>query len=468
MRLRDLLEGRRDGVPGGDRLRRVRLASTRVALTTTAIVAGVYVAVAVCVVLIVGARLVNGVDNHLVRALQAVSARAPASGGVGLGGLLRQQSGATLEYWLVTGDGTQYFCDPLTHQCAVPSLSLPAAGLDAGGTPQTISMDGASYRVAGEALPPGAFRVETYETSAGVIVQVSHPVVQLVVGESMSAVESAQGNLILTLSLVGPVLLIVVFLGAMTIGRRVAEPIELARVRQLEFTADASHELRTPLSVIEAQTSLALSEPRDAAWYRAAFQRVQGESGRIRHLVEDLLWLARFDSTRHGARAEHVDLGILAQQAVDRFAAVAEAKRLRLALHAAPAALIVQAPPEWLDRLLGVLLDNACKYAPVGGSVDVSVWGDGGRVRLTVDDSGPGIPAAERMRIFDRFHRATDREGGAGLGLAIADSVVRATGGRWSVGESPTGGASMGVVWSRSLVEAAEPEVAREAPSPAR
>ena len=136
MRLRGLLERRRDGVPGGDRLRRVRLASTRVALTTTAIVAGVYVAVAVSVVLIVGARLVNGVDNHLVRALQAVSARAPASGGVGLGGLLRQQSGATLEYWLVTGDGTQYFCDPLTHQCAVPSLSLPAAGLDAGGTPR--------------------------------------------------------------------------------------------------------------------------------------------------------------------------------------------------------------------------------------------------------------------------------------------------------------------------------------------
>jgi len=111
----------------------------------------------------------------------------------------------------------------------------------------------------------------------------------------------------------------------------------------------------------------------------------------------------------------------------------------------------VHAPPEWLDRLLGVLLDNACKYVPEGGTVDVAVWGDGNRVRLAVDDSGPGIPAVERSRIFDRFRRATDQPGGAGLGLAIANSVVGATGGRWTIGDSPLGGASLGVTWPRSL-----------------
>jgi len=72
-------------------------------------------------------------------------------------------------------------------------------------------------------------------------------------------------------------------------------------------------------------------------------------------------------------------------------------------------------------------------------------------VRLAVDDSGPGIAPEERPRIFDRFHRATEQPGGAGLGLAIADAVVRATNGRWDIGTSAAGGASMAVSWSRGL-----------------
>jgi signal transduction histidine kinase len=72
-------------------------------------------------------------------------------------------------------------------------------------------------------------------------------------------------------------------------------------------------------------------------------------------------------------------------------------------------------------------------------------------VRLTVDDSGPGIPPEQRSRVFDRFHRATDAPGGAGLGLAIADAIVRATGGRWTIGTSAAGGASVSVSWPRSI-----------------
>ena len=118
----------------------------------------------------------------------------------------------------------------------------------------------------------------------------------------------------------------------------------------------------------------------------------------------------------------------------------------------AGASVVITTPPEWLDRLLGVLLDNACKYSAVGGSVQVVVANEGGRVRLTVDDSGPGIPPEERSRIFDRFHRAVDgTAGGAGLGLAIADAIVRATQGRWEVGTSEQAGARMSVTWSRTL-----------------
>jgi len=141
----------------------------------------------------------------------------------------------------------------------------------------------------------------------------------------------------------------------------------------------------------------------------------------------------------------------MAAQAVDRFGPIAETRRLRIDLHAPGGGAVIAAPPEWLDRLLGVLLDNACKYAPEGGQVDVTITVDASRVGLMVDDSGPGIPEGERARIFDRFHRATDTQGGAGLGLAIADAVARATGGRWKVGSAPGGGARMAISWTRAL-----------------
>src|SRR6476661_4194696 len=170
----------------------------------------------------------------------------------------------------------------------------------------------------------------------------------------------------------------------------------------MEFTADASHELRTPLSVIEAHTSLALAQERSPEWYRNAFGRIDRESQRMRRLLEDLLWLARFDVTEGQPHAEPVDLAVLAAQTVDRFGIVAQQRHLALAIESSPGNNVVTAPPEWLDRLLGVLLDNACKYSPEGGSVTVSVAAERNRIALTVDDAGPGIPEAERARIFDR------------------------------------------------------------------
>ena len=241
------------------------------------------------------------------------------------------------------------------------------------------------------------------------------------------------------------------FLGAVAIGRRVAAPIEASRQRQLDFTADASHELRTPLAVIEAHTSLALAHDRDVGWYRSAFGRVDHESKRMRRMLEDLLWLARFDASKRAPNTEPVDLAVMAAQTVDRFGAIAETRHLEIGLVAPPDGAVIAAPPEWLDRLLGVLLDNACKYAPEGGRVQVTVTADSSRVALIVDDSGPGIAETERTRIFDRFHRASDSQGGAGLGLAIADAIVRATGGRWKVANAPAGGARMGITWSRAL-----------------
>jgi len=406
------------------RLSRVGALSARVALISTGIVALAYLVIAAGVVLIVQRNLTAQVDGQLDASLTHVSGEPPGpeggfrppSGGPPGG----DRFGPPVLVWTVHPDGSVSGSDT--------SAQLPAQYRRVVG-PETISVGGSAVRI--EGAPVGDDHV--------------------VVGMSMSGVEQARKQLVLAEGIVGPILLLAVFLGALTIGRRVGAPIELARRRQMEFTADASHELRTPLSVIEATAALALSRERDAAWYRKAFERVQGESGRIRRLVEDLLWLARFDATRGQPDAEPVDLGALAEQTADRFTSLAEARTLSLSVRSGRETAVVSAPPEWLDRLMGVLLDNACKYSKPGGTVEVIVQVEGNRVRLSVDDSGPGIPSEERQRIFDRFHRATEQPGGAGLGLAIADAVVRATNGRWSVGSSRAGGASMCVSWPRAL-----------------
>jgi signal transduction histidine kinase len=259
-------------------------------------------------------------------------------------------------------------------------------------------------------------------------------------------------NLLLTSALgVSPILLALVFGSAFVIGRQASKPVQQARIRQLEFTADASHELRTPLTVIEAEVGLALGADRTAAGYRAALERVSGESHRLRKIVEDLLWLARFDSEPPPPQMELIDLGALAEGGADRFEPVLRTRKIAFNVEATgDEPFLVAAAPEWIDRLIGVLLDNATRYAGSPGRVVLRVQGGATGVSLTVDDDGPGIAVDERERLFDRFHRIEATPGqGAGLGLAIADTVVRSTHGRWTVGRSEFGGASMTVSWPR-------------------
>src|SRR5438309_9175945 len=405
----------------------VRSGAQRVALAATGVVAALYLLIAVAVVLIVTHNLTADVDTTLSKWLTAMAAQrsGPSRGYQGPPGAPRFE--APVLWWRFHPDGN--YADS-SAEAATVNLPAPYSRIQA---PQTITVSGTDLRVAGELTGDD----------------------WTVVGQSMVTVDQARANLIQAELLIGPVLLLVVFLGALAIGRRVASPIEQARQRQMDFTANASHELRTPLAVIQAQTSLALASPRNTDWYRRAFEQVNRESQRMRHLVDDLLWLARFEAMPRSSKAEPVDVACMAQHAVDRFAAVAEARQQRLTVGLSGDSLVIAASPEWLDHLIGVLLDNACKYTPDGGSIDVRVTAEGNRVALIVDDSGPGIPKEQRGEVFDRFRRATDQPGGAGLGLAIADAVVRATNGRWDIGISPAGGASMAVSWPRLLAHGA-------------
>lgn len=303
--------------------------------------------------------------------------------------------------------------------------ALPAGGQASTSAPVSVSAGSVTYRLVSAPLHGG----------------------WLVAGQDMAGSTHIERVLFTGELVMGPVVLLAVFVGSLAIGLEAAAPVEQARRRLLDFTADASHELRTPLTVIGAEIELARSAPGDAA---EALQHVGRETRRLERIVEDLLWLARFDSAPPAPPGEPVDLATVVAACTERFAAVAGARDLHLeGVHLGHAPAWVVAAPAWLDRLAGTLLDNACRYTPAGGTVRVSAGVRGGRAVLAVEDSGPGIPPEERPRLFDRFRRATDRPGGAGLGLAIADSVVRTTGGRWRVDGSALGGALMEVSWRR-------------------
>ena len=180
--------------------------------------------------------------------------------------------------------------------------------------------------------------------------------------------------------------------------------------------------------------------------------RISQEGHRLRHIIDELLWLARADDEGTSAqREQRTDIATAVQVCGERFQPVATGRGVNLVVEVEGAEPYwIQANASWIDRLVGVLVDNACRYAGTGGCVRVEVGGNGSRVFLRVDDTGPGIPVSQRSLVFDRFHRGTDEPGGVGLGLAIADSVVRASGGTWSVTSAPSGGARMEVSWRRS------------------
>jgi signal transduction histidine kinase len=402
--------------------------AARVAAGATAVIAVLYViGVIVFNVLFAGHQTAQS-DYYLGTRL-AAAAHDPA---------VLSQSAATarssLASYDVDADSAPVFLWLVNATGTVTAHSPGAPGLPAGLLAAHPPHDGLAF-TAGLGKT-GAFRLKLIRDGGS----------WLIAGQSRAGDAHTERLLLYAEVVAGPFLLLAMFFGSLVVGLRALAPVEQSRRRQLEFTADASHELRTPLSVIRAEADVALSSPREAAEYRDALTRIQGESRRLRQLVDDMLWLARFDSRPPPPGDEPVDLVTLAQACADRFRAVGPA----VTAEVGDGPALISAPPEWIDRLAGVLMDNACRYAGPDGQVRIGVRAQGNRVSLTVEDSGPGIPAEDRPRLFDRFHRATEHGPGAGLGLAIGDSIVRSTGGRWQVGDSPLGGALMTVSWKHT------------------
>ena len=208
--------------------------------------------------------------------------------------------------------------------------------------------------------------------------------------------------------------------------------LEDAFERLRRFTADASHELRTPLTAIRSVGEVALQEGLDPAAYRDRIGSMLEETSRLTHLVESLLELTRADSGRLRLNRAPCDLGALVGKAVEDLRILSEERRQTLTADL-PVGLRVFADGDVLRQAVVNVLDNAIKYTPPGGEISVAVSARPGVVGIDVADSGPGIPAAHRDKIFERFYRIekdrTRETGGSGLGLAIARWAVEANGG---------------------------------------
>jgi two-component system OmpR family sensor kinase len=210
--------------------------------------------------------------------------------------------------------------------------------------------------------------------------------------------------------------------------------------RERAFIADAAHELRTPLTALHLQVQ-ALRDAAPGVERDAAVQRLQAGVERATRLVEQLLALAREE--RGGARQHApVELCGLVREVVEELLPLADGRDVDLGVTRADAA-VVDGDRDALRVLVRNLLDNAIRHSPPGGQVDVSVEFDasaGPRALLVVTDQGPGIPAAERERVFDRFYRVPGAAaGGSGIGLALVRSIARHHGGDVRLDDSPSG-----------------------------
>jgi signal transduction histidine kinase len=217
------------------------------------------------------------------------------------------------------------------------------------------------------------------------------------------------------------------------------------------FTGDVSHELRTPLTAIRSVGEVGLRGQRDAAAYRSIIGSMLEEVDRLAGLVDRLLTLSRAETHQDTLTREVIDIGVLVDDVVSHLGVLAEEKRQQLLVErdAAPA---VAADRLLLRQALINLVDNAIKFSPMAGQIRIRVDATSDRALVDVIDSGPGIAAEARERIFDRFFREDDAQAkGSGLGLSLARGGIEAIGGSLTLERSGADGSVFRITLPRAV-----------------
>ncbi len=254
------------------------------------------------------------------------------------------------------------------------------------------------------------------------------------VGKSLGPYQSELRDTALVLAGAGMGALGLAMLGGMLVAGRALRPAQLSWQRQQAFVADASHELRTPLSLIRADAEVLLRKPdQPVAANQDLVEDIVHEADHLSALVADLLVLARLDAGQLPLHKTEIDAGELLKELGGQTVRLLAGRDIAVLVRR-PRRLRLTADRDRLVQVLRILIDNAQRHTPAGGSITLRARREGGRVQLSVADTGSGIPAEHLKRVFERFYRvdaARGRsDGGAGLGLAIARGLVEAHGGR--------------------------------------
>jgi OmpR-family two-component system manganese-sensing sensor histidine kinase len=258
-------------------------------------------------------------------------------------------------------------------------------------------------------------------------------------GETIEQLQAGTRALDLGLLIASLLAIVAATIGGAILARAALAQREQSFERLRQFTADASHELRTPLAALTTTATLALREAPDlpAATHRRISQIVS-VAEQMRRVIEDLLILARAGKSLE-RELFIVPVDAMLQRLNDAQAAIAADKSLTLSV-ANCGSVDIYGNPDQLDRILANLVENAIRYTKPGGAVNVSCAKDSEKVRISVRDTGIGIPAAYHRRIFDRFWRGDNvrsADGGTGLGLAIARALAQRHGGDIAVSSEP-------------------------------
>jgi len=307
---------------------------------------------------------------------------------------------------------------------------------------------------------------------------------------SLSDVEKTLANLLFLLFSTSPILLIIASLGGITLARYSLKPIDdivnatraievenlskrlpiiskdieikrlietlnemLERIergynREKQLTQDISHELRAPLTIIKGNISLALRRRRSVEEYIAILQEMEKEIDYMSHMVNELLFLAREDDLSQRKYFKEVLLNALIEEMYLEFLPLAKEKNIIFHLELPDYQIVVSGNSSSLERLFRNLIENAIKYTPSGGKINIRVSKSESFVSVDIEDTGIGIPEDEIPHIFERFYRAdkSRHRDGFGLGLTIAYAVARSHGGEIKVKSTPNQGSTFTVI----------------------
>jgi len=291
-----------------------------------------------------------------------------------------------------------------------------------------ISVDGHRYRVDSQPIAGGTQYVH--------------------IARSLDARDHQLSTLVWVMGLGGAIGVVFSMAGGFWLAGRTLAPIRDSLNRQRQFVSDASHELRTPVAVIRANNDLLVRHPEQSVGQNQdVVDAINDEAIHMTRLIEDLLTLARADEGRLALEREKFDLTEMLADVARGLGPVAESRGVRLETDLGPAE--VTGDRQRLRQTATILLDNALKYTPAGGSVSLRCRTSGRHAEFSVSDTGPGIADADQHRIFDRFARVGQAraraDGGTGLGLAIARTIAEAHGGGISVESAPGKGSTFTV-----------------------